>query len=116
MDQDVDNRFRAIEQRLAEVEQAHTHEGDAMRGMFELVQRIDGNMTSLVGRVAGLEMRGDRIESRIDRVEWCLDRVETRLGALEMNFSLLNARSAVMDGKLDAILALMRQPPGTATH
>ncbi len=92
---DVETRLRAVEERLAEVETAQRNEGASMRAIFELVQRIDGNMSSVAARAQ----------------------------ALETNFSLLNAKVDTldrkvtdMDRKVDQILDLMRHQTGSSNR
>ena len=97
-----DRQIRAIEERLVEVENAQRDQAVAMRTMFELVQRIDANMTSLAARVQALEMNFSLLNATVMGIK-------TKVDALE-------AKVMVLDTKLDQVLTLLRSPDGTRPH
>ncbi len=127
---DVEVRVRAIEERLSEVESAQRDDAAAMRTLFELVQRIDANMTSLVARVQALETnfsllnaavvslgaKVDALDARVAALETRVAALETRVAALETKVDALDAKVTVIDTKLDQILTLLRSPNGARPH
>jgi chromosome segregation ATPase len=120
---DVEVRMRAFEQRLSEVESAQRDEAAAMRTLFELVQRIDANMTNLVMRVQALETNFSLLNAavvnlgaKVDALDTRVTALETRVAALETKVDALDAKVTVMDSKLDQILTLLRSPDGARPH
>ena len=113
---DAEVRIGAVEERLFEVESAQRDEGGAIRAMFELVQRIDANMTNLVVRVQALETNFSLLYAMVAALETRVAALETRVTALETKVDALDAKVTVIDTKLDQILALLRSPDGARPH
>jgi chromosome segregation ATPase len=99
---DAEARFNAIEERLSEVEKAQRDQATALRTMFEFVQRIDANMTTLVARVQALETNFSLLNAAVVGII-------TRVDALD-------AKVTAIDSKLDQILTLLRSPDGARPH